>query len=244
VLRAFVKKPLNLIGLDLVRYRPRYEVGPYAFLQTLAIKTIIDIGAHSGEFAEMIRRILPDAQIISFEPLKEEFSELERRMQSVADFKAFNLAVGDENGRMSMHRSDYSQSSSLLPMASLHKEAFPESAGHKEETIEVARLDSALRECKLNPEILLKIDVQGYEDRVIAGGSDTLSSCKAIIIEVSFRELYEGQALFDQIYETLKDKGFNYRGNLYQLLSPLDGSPLQADALFVRRNRPTRVTTH
>jgi FkbM family methyltransferase len=235
VLRTLVKKPLHLFGIDLVRYRPRYEVGPYAFLQTLSIKTVIDVGAHSGEFAEMIRGILPDAQIISFEPLRDEFNELERRMQSVANFKAFNLAVGDENGRASMHRSDYSQSSSLLPMASLHKEAFPESAGHKEEAIEVARLDSALSECKLDREILLKIDVQGYEDRVIAGAPNTLSSCKAIIIEVSFLELYEGQALFDQIYETLKTKGFSYRGNLYQLLSPLDGSPLQADALFVRQ---------
>jgi len=54
-------------------------------------------------------------------------------------------------------------------------------------------------------------------------------------MEVSFRELYEGQALFDQIYETLKSKGFSYRGNLYQLLNPLDGSLLQADALFVRQ---------
>ena len=233
--RTLVKKPLNLFGIDLVRYRPRYEVGPYAFLQTLAIKTVIDIGAHSGEFAEMIRGILPDVHIISFEPLKDEFKELERRMQSVANFKAFNLAVGDQNGRTSIHRSDYSQSSSLLRMASLHKEAFPESGGHKEETIEIARLDSALSDYKLHPEILLKIDVQGYEDRVIAGASDTLSSCKAIIIEVSFRELYEGQALFDQIYETLKSKGFSYRGNLYQLLNPLDGSPLQADALFVRQ---------
>ena len=232
--RTLVKKPLNLIGIDLVRYRPRYEVGPYAFLQTLGIKTVIDVGAHSGEFAEMIRGILPEAQIISFEPLKEEFSKLERRMRSFGNFKAFNLALGEENGQATIHRSDYAQSSSLLPMASLHKEAFPESAGHKEETIEIASLDNALRECKLDLEILLKIDVQGYEDRVIAGAPATLSSCKAIIIEVSFRELYEGQPLFDQIYETLKSKGFSYTGNLYQLLNPLDSSPLQADALFVR----------
>jgi hypothetical protein len=76
--------------------------------------------------------------------------------------------------------------------------------------------------------------VQGFEDKVIAGGPETIRKAKAIIIEVSFRELYEGQPLFEEIFELLSDKGFKFMGNLYQLLSPIDGAPLQADALFVR----------
>ena len=230
ILRTLVKKPLNLLGLDLVRYNPHYSSGAYAYIASLNIKTVIDIGAHSGEFARMIKQVLPDAAIYSFEPLKDEFQLLDQTRAGTA----FNCALGDHNGSIEIHRSAYSQSSSILPMATLHKEAFPDSADHTAETVEIKRLDDALAGFSLQPEILIKIDVQGYEDKVIAGGEQLIDKTEAIIIEVSFRELYEGQPLFDRVFELLSRKRFKYMGNLYQLLSPLDGAPLQADALFVR----------
>jgi len=234
ILKSIVKRPLNFIGVDLIRYQPRHQLGPYAFVASFDIKTVIDVGAHAGEFAQMIMGIIPKAQIISFEPQQAEFQQLQRSMGHRSRFKAFNFAVGDNNGTTSFHRSGYSQSSSLLPMANLHKQAFPESASETQETVEIRTLDDALKRYPLEPEILLKIDVQGYEDRVILGARSTLAKCKLIIIEVSFRELYEGQPLFDTVYKMLNTEGFAYMGNLYQLLNPLDGSPLQADALFVR----------
>ena len=229
-----MKRPLNLFGLDLVRYNPRYSLGEYAYVASLDIKTVIDVGAHTGEFARMIKTILPEAAIFSFEPLKAEFESLQQQMRNGAGFKAFNCAVGDRNETVAIHRSSYAQSSSLLAMAELHKEAFPVSASHTAETVEVKRLDDVLGAFELKPEILIKIDVQGYEDKVIAGAPETMGKAKAIIIEVSFRELYEGQPLFETIFGMLSGEGFRYMGNLYQLLSPIDGAPLQADALFVR----------
>lgn len=234
IFRSIVKRPLNLLGLDLVRYNPRYSLGEYAYVASLDIKTVIDVGAHTGEFARMIKGILPDAAIFSFEPLRAEFESLKQQMQNGAVFMAFNCAVGDRNETVEIHRSSYAQSSSLLPMAQLHKEAFPVSAGHTVELVEVKRLDDVLRGFELKQEILIKIDVQGYEDKVIAGAGETIDKAKAIIVEVSFQELYEGQPLFESIFQLLSAKGFRYFGNLYQLLSPIDGAPLQADALFVR----------
>jgi FkbM family methyltransferase len=233
IIRTLVKKPLHLLGLDLIKYHPHYAIGQYAFLKTLNIKTVIDVGAHAGEFVQMIKTILPDASVISFEPLKKEFEHLQQSL-SAPGFRAFNFALGDQNETVRMHRSEFSQSSSLLPMAWLHKQAFPETANETIEVVEVRRLDDVIAEVELQPEILIKIDVQGYEDRVIAGGAEVISKSRAIIIEVSFRELYEGQPLFDDIYRSLKEKGFAYMGNLYQLLNPLDGAVLQADAFFVR----------
>jgi FkbM family methyltransferase len=234
ILRTIVKRPLNLLGLDLVRYNPRYSLGEYAYVASLGIKTVIDVGAHTGEFARMIKTILPEAAIFSFEPLQAEFQSLQRQMQNGPGFMAFNCAVGDRNETVEIHRSSYAQSSSLRRMTQLHKDAFPVSAGHTGEMVEVKRLDDVLRDFELEREILIKIDVQGYEDKVIAGAAETIAKAKAIIVEVSFRELYEGQPLFETIFELLSAKGFRYFGNLYQLLNPVDGAPLQADALFVR----------
>ena len=241
ILRAIVKRPLHLVGLDLVRYNPRYAMGEYAYVASLGIRTVIDVGAHTGEFARMISQVLPGAAIFSFEPLQKEFQRLQRLAQNGSGITAFNYAVGDKNETVEIHRSSYAQSSSLLPMAELHKEAFPVSANHTSETVEVKRLDDLLREFQLRPEILVKIDVQGFEDKVIAGAPETLARAKAVIVEVSFRELYEGQPLFDVIFGMLSERGFKYMGNLYQLLNPLDGAPLQADALFVRFDGPMRA---
>jgi len=234
VLTALIRRPLNALGVDLVRYRPRYALGEYAYVASLNIKTVIDVGAHTGGFARMISSLLPGVSILSFEPLKSEFQQLQREMHTLPGFKSFNCALSDHNGTAEMHRSSYSQSSSLLRMANLHKTAFPESEGESLEKVEVKRLDDALSGFDLENEIAIKIDVQGSEDRVLAGGPKTIERSRVIIIEVSFRELYEGQPLFDSVYHILKEKGFAYMGNLYQLLSPIDGCPLQADALFVR----------
>lgn len=235
MISTFIKKPLNKLGIDLVRYRPQYTLGGYAYIPTLGIRTVIDAGAHAGEFARMIKKLLPGASVIAFEPLKEVFKELENSTRGMAGVKIMNYALGDTDGTLEINHNDYSQSSSLLPMAELHKQAFPESAGSRTETVEVRRLDSLLNPGNVEPEILFKIDVQGYEDKVIAGAENLIARTRAILIEVSFQKLYESQPLFDDIYLMLKERGFIYMGNLYQLDSPVDGSALQADALFIRK---------
>ena len=234
LIRTIIKKPLNALGVDLVRYHPQYSIGQYAYIASLNIQTVIDVGAHTGEFARMIADMLRDATILSFEPQRREFKELEQNLRAVQKSRAFQFALGDRSETLELRRSDYSQSSSLRKMTDLHKEAFPESAGESLEQVEVRRLDEVLAESDLQPEVLLKIDAQGYEDKVLAGAPRTLARSKAAIIEVSFRELYEGQPLFDSIYRTMHDASFSYMGNLYQLVHPLDRSVLQADALFVK----------
>jgi FkbM family methyltransferase len=231
--RAVVKKPLNIVGIDIVRYHPRHSQGGYAYVSSLNIKTVIDVGAHTGEFAKMITRVLPGVSVICFEPLRREFLQLGSRLRGIPGAQAFNVALGDKEGTLEMYRSARSQSSSVRPMAGLHKEAFPESARGTRERVEVRRLDG-MEELSLRPEILIKIDAQGYEDKVLAGAECVVAKARAAIIEVSFRELYEGQPLFDEVHATLKKKGYRYMGNLYQLLHPVEGSVLQADALFVK----------
>jgi hypothetical protein len=56
-----------------------------------------------------------------------------------------------------------------------------------------------------------------------------------VLVEVSFRPLYEGQATFHRVYEILLGSGFSYAGSMDQLLSPVDDTVLQADALFLRQ---------
>jgi FkbM family methyltransferase len=203
------------------------------WLKALPVRTVLDIGANTGEFAAEIRDLLPEAFIYSFEPLADAHAALVSQMRGDERFRAFNFALGAEDSRALIHRSNFSPSSSLLPMLELHTAAWPHTAEATTEEIEVRRLDSLGIETE--PELLIKIDVQGFEDKVIEGGRVTIGRAAYVITEVSFARLYDGQPLFDDIYQLLRGMGFDYRGSLWQLPDPRDGRPLQADAVFIRR---------
>ena len=85
----------------------------------------------------------------------------------------------------------------------------------------------------MNHEILIKLDVQGYEDRVIKGGEETFKKAKACIVEVNLYKLYEGQTNFKEIVELLYNSGFRYAGNLDQAFDN-DGRVIYIDAVFIK----------
>ena len=196
-------------------------------------KTVIDVGAFIGAFAYGIHTILPEARIYSFEPLPENYQKLVNNLEPAAHFRAFHTALGDQQGEMNFWKSDFMASSSALPMAELHKDTFPHTSHATEMKVPVARLDDYLPSMELEPPVLLKIDVQGFEDKVLLGASETLRKVNFILSEVSYKPLYEGQVLFDQIYTRLNEQGFEFAGNFDSLISPVDGAILQSDALFV-----------
>jgi FkbM family methyltransferase len=205
--------------------------------QSNGFNTIIDIGAFIGSFAYGIHTILPEAHIYSFEPLLENYQKLVNNLAPAGHFRAFHTALGDQKGQMNFWKSDFMASSSALPMAELHKNAFPHTSHATAMTVPVARLDDYLTSMELEPPVLLKIDVQGFEDKVLLGATETLRKVNFVLSEVSYKPLYEGQVLFDQIYARLGEQGFEYAGNFDSLISPVDGTILQSDALFVCKPR-------
>lgn len=206
----------------------------WPWIRQSGILTVIDVGAHKGEFSCAIRAVLPGVRIYAFEPLEDCYKVLCRRLGTNGRGQAFLAAVGRQDGTLTLWRSRYAKSSSILPMAELHKVAFPWTADSSPQSVTMKSLDACNGQLQLEAKVLLKIDVQGYEAEVLLGALKLLEKIDYVLLEVSFRQLYEKQASFEEIHSILRGAGFSYSGNLEQLLSPLDGSLLQADALFVR----------
>jgi len=194
----------------------------------------LDIGANTGQFALQFHRLLPDATIYSFEPLEECYKMLLKKMRHSPKFHAFNFALGDKNGDVPIYRNDYTPSSSLLSMKELHKQAFPFTIHATAQSIPIRRLDDIADKLDIVENILVKIDVQGTEDKVILGGEKLISRASILILETSFQRLYQGQPLFDDIYTLLKSKGFVYSGTEHTIRNPNDGGILQCDSIFCR----------
>jgi FkbM family methyltransferase len=196
--------------------------------------TILDIGANRGMFSKCAYYIFPDASIYAFEPLKDCYEELCDLKGTVIKLECYNIALGDKPSEVFIHRSIYDYSSSLLEMDDLHKQAFPYTAGERLEKVQIQTLDAVLAGKRIERPLLMKIDVQGYEKFVFEGASETLKQTDYIVCEMSFRSLYKGQALFDEVYRLLIDAGFQFRGHIGEVQHPESTEVLQIDGLFIR----------
>jgi FkbM family methyltransferase len=243
-MRKQIRKLFQQFGYDIVRYKPAFVrnqaegIGfgeDLEWLKDFAFKSIIDIGANEGQFSDKMRRLFPSATIHAFEPLPGVFARLNNNFAQDAQFISYNTGLGEQPGHLEFWENDYSPSSSFLDLANSHKQHFEDATESKKVSVTVDRLDNIFLNKKLDSPLLIKIDVQGFEDKVIRGGTNTLRQADMIICELSFIELYKGQPLFHDIYESLKLLGFNYAGSIEQLRSPGKNQILQADGIFIKQ---------
>lgn len=235
IMKKLLKQTIALTGFELVRKSAVLRIPETDWLERHDIRTFIDIGANVGEYINFSRSLFPQAEVYAFEPLVDCYDLIGEQHGHDPRVHIYNYAVSDSDGKSSMNRSSYAPSSSLLKMASLHKETFPESAGETSQPVEVRRLDSVMESIPIKPGLFVKIDVQGSEDKVIEGGKNTLSQAAIVQIETSFEILYKDQVLFDTIYEQMKALGFSFHGVKNQVCSPKDGAILQAHAYFIKK---------
>lgn len=148
----------------------------------------------------------------------------------------FNIALGVESGEAEMDvQLDHSPSSSLLKATSLTGKFYPHTLRHGPLRVALRTLDEVVEGLAElpQPDILVKLDVQGYEDRVIRGGKRTLARAATCLVEVNLDVLYEGQTSFKELLLQFEEFGLTYAGNLEQSLAP-DGHVVFFDALFAR----------
>lgn len=243
-LKRLIKKMFNQIGLDIIRISksPKYSL---LGLKKLPIGTIIDVGAHKGQFAKYISTLFPEVDIYCFEPLPEPFKVLndwvEKQHQNQMKgrkVKAFNLALVDREGILEMFSHiEHKSSSSFLKTTKLCENIYPFTKKQISIPVKLTTLDKWIKRLSNPPtrEILIKLDVQGYKDRVIKGGKETFSIAKTCILEIGLDYLYEGQATFRDISLLLYNLGYNYVGNLSQKYAD-DGHVIYIDAVFVKNH--------
>jgi FkbM family methyltransferase len=234
LIKATIKKMLSLADLHVQRKSqdPQHTL---MGLKNQSISTVLDIGANEGQFARYILRHFPNADIFCFEPLKNPFERLRAWGQSHANVRVYNLALGESEGvsEIFLHR-DHTPSSSLLKTTALSHAIYPQTNRQETERITIRRLDSVVTALPNPPKdnVLIKIDVQGFEGHVIRGGRTVFSGAKACVVEICLDDLYEGQGTFKEIFSELDTLSFRYVGNLSQAYAD-DGHVIYIDALFV-----------
>jgi FkbM family methyltransferase len=193
--------------------------------------TIIDVGAHTGQFALFAWRRYPGSKLYCFEPLPRARDTLRKVLSEHPNLEIFASAAGAASERRQFHVAGRDDSSSLLGITGRCSDAFPGTEEIKTIPVECQRLDETLDRSDLRRPCLLKIDVQGSELEVIEGGEGLLESVDDLLVELSYVELYEQQPLASDVITHLGARGFNLTGVFGQTRDRA-GACLQADFLF------------
>ncbi|MGH8687196.1 MAG: FkbM family methyltransferase [Burkholderiales bacterium] len=237
-MKAFTHRLLQRFGYDIHRFRASasLEAQLAAMLRSGGFDLVLDVGANAGQYGRRLRDHGYSGRIVSFEPLREAWTPLKAassgdKLWEVAD----PIALGERDGEIDIHVSENSYSSSALGVLDAHLRAAPDSRYVGRELVPMRRLDAvAGRYLRPASVALLKVDTQGFEDRVLAGAAGILPRIAGLQLELSLVPLYEGQKLIAEMLEQVRGLGFELWGAWPVLVEPDTGRLLQVDAVFFR----------
>jgi len=202
-------------------------------VKNLKFNTVIDIGSNKGQFIMLIDGLYADKHVFSFEPIKEILEKQKDFFINRKKIYFFNHALGENNLKKIFYLTKRRDSSSFLKVNKSKKNR--DYLISEERLILTKTFDEVFSDIKLVEPILMKIDVQGYELSVLKGCKKSLKKIKYIITEVSDKKLYEGQPLWNEIFEFLKQNNFILKKENSESIIK-NYNIIQKDILFINRS--------
>jgi FkbM family methyltransferase len=205
---------LSLRGLGILGDKPGQAIssGEACLLRMLAAQwgpspTILDVGAHHGEYARFVKRLAPRATVYAFEPHPRAFAVLQEQA-SRDGVVAVNCGCGDAAGPADLY--DYAEHA-----GSIHATVYPEviTSLHRGQPESVRAhfitLDEFIRERGINQVTLLKIDTEGHEHKVLLGLQATLAKNLIDVVQFEFNAMNVMSRVFClDFYAALPNYGF------------------------------------
>lgn len=217
-----------------------WDAGHYGKLRALRDRgirpaVIYDIGAYDGHWTEMAQAVFSPREIVLFEPQALLAESLRNRVPpSGGKWTIVQSALGDRVRSAEIHVTALRSASSLLPPGDSSPQARSITGDVQRESITEYPLDQLVMERSLSLPDLVKIDVQGYESKVLGGGGSTFAQAQVLIVETSIHPQYDGQPLLPEILSDLIRQGFE----LFDLTESFrwwPGPIWQVDLWMVRR---------
>lgn len=172
------------------------------------VATVFDVGANQGQFAGAAAWWFEKAEIVSFEPSPSVFQSLCNNLAKVKNIEFVQSAVGDKEGEIEFFENAYSHASSVLRVDNAQVAMLPETGEERKILVPITTLDRFCEGRSWPRPLLLKLDVQGYERKVLEGARRFLGSVDYLLFECSYRPMYQGEPLFAEMYRFVTELDF------------------------------------
>ena len=226
-IKNLIKKSLNFFGYEVKR--KNHEINELSFDEILKKKitkkrpVIIDVGANNGQSIDRFSKIFDEPIIHSFEPIKDEFNTLKIKYGSQKDIHLNNFALGERKEKKIFNITKKSENSSFnnlnqgtnwIKIRSKQYGVNEKDYVDRRLEIEIDKLDNYCTQNRIKNIDILKIDTQGYEDKVLSGSLDLIKEKKVsiIITEIIFDDVYDNYFSFSDIEKFLLPYNFRMVG--------------------------------
>ncbi len=179
--------------------------------------SIIDVGAHKGEYILNILKNFKVKQGYCFEPNPSVFRILQNNIKNKKNIEFINFGVSNSSGKIKFNVNIESSSSSINNLnekSNYYKKKFyllnflNTSNVTKVIDIEVLTLDNFMKKKGIIQIDLLKIDTEGYEMQVLKGLQDKIKKIKLIHFEHHFDDMIMKDYKLSNIHNYLIKNGF------------------------------------
>jgi FkbM family methyltransferase len=192
-------------------------------------RTIIDVGAYTGEWTRMCLRLFPEARVLMIEPQDRLREGLEKMARADGRLQFSPVLVGES-----------AQTAVPFYEAETASSIFLESEKTKTATamLPMTTIDDVTAGTEFQAADFIKLDVQGAELLALEGATRTLRATEAALMEVNLLEIYAGVPLFHETAAFMAERGFRVYDICSFMRRPLDGALWQADVIFVKASSP------
>lgn len=210
-MKKHIRKIFHFLGYEIRKYNilNSSELMRSIYFQQKNIDLVIDVGANVGQYAISLLEEGYKGKIVSFEPLTEAHSILRAKSIRFPNWEiAKKCGLGDKNEDMIINISRNLASSSFLAITDTHISIEPQTETIGQEKVTIIRLEDYQMNWSDYNSIFLKIDAQGFEDRVLDGLKALLPKIQGIEIELSLVTLYKNQFPYRKMVDHLEHMGF------------------------------------
>lgn len=174
------------------------------YLNQLNRPIIVDIGAHIGYFSLALANVFPQSQIYACEPVSLAFKLLQKNCRGVKEIISIRIGFSDSVGTGKINYVE-----NLLMYSSLSEERFDWAPNHLTEKVTLKTLDLFCQKNQLPQVDLLKIDAEGWEEKILKGAPKTLTRTHFLLIECSLDQV--NGSTFSSLTSYLFKPGANFQ---------------------------------
>lgn len=186
-------------------------------------RSVIDVGAHHGEFALVALELWPDATILCVEPNPTAYACLQQTLEaSQGRVATFDQGVGATTCKKALYIHTKDATSSLLPPHTDHVQRSGSYPSGETRGVHITPLDLMFQD--VARPALLKIDVQGYELEALKGAEKLLEEIDTVYVEACWHPCYMGQPEAWEVIDWLRERGWVLKG--------VYGNPIESNLLF------------